>query len=62
MKKATRSKTLVIQGKPGWGKTRLGEAVLMEMCGAYHFITGKDQLKSITFMPGDGLLWDEARG
>ena len=60
MKKAATKKALIIQGRPGWGKTRLAEAVLMELTGAYHFISSRDQLKHITFMPGDSLLWDEA--
>ena len=60
MKKACTTKSLIIEGPPGWGKTRMAEAILIHICGQYHFITKRDEMKNVIFMPGDGLLWDEA--
>ena len=54
------TRTLVLAGRGGIGKTSLASALLLQVCKRYHFITRLDELKQIDFVPGTGLLWDEA--
>jgi hypothetical protein len=62
MKKATKTKALIICGPGGWGKTRLAEAICHHLCGRYHFISRPDQTRDMIFMPDEALVWDEVSG
>ena len=52
--------TLVLSGPGEIGKTALAAAALMAVCPGYHFISRRDQAKSLIFIAGEGILWDEA--
>ena len=51
---------LVLSGRGEVGKTSLTAAALASVCGHYHFISSRDQIKGLIFLNSAGLLWDEA--
>ena len=55
-----KSKALILSGRGEIGKTSLAAAALASICGHYHFISSRDQIKGLIFLNSEGLLWDEA--
>eukprot|EP00439_Symbiodinium_sp_Y106_P060680 s1067_g9.t1 len=55
-----KSKALILSGRGEVGKTSLAAAALASVCGQYHFISSRDQIKGLIFLNSEGLLWDEA--
>ena len=55
-----KSKALILSGRGEIGKTSVAAAALACICGHYHFISSRDQIKGLIFLNSEGLLWDEA--
>eukprot|EP00439_Symbiodinium_sp_Y106_P022209 s2435_g2.t1 len=55
-----KSKALILSGRGEVSKTSLAAAALASVCGHYHFISSRDQIKGLIFLNSEGLLWDEA--
>ena len=58
MAKDTRTKSLIIQGTGGLGKTQLAKAILASL-GKYFFVDSLDTIKHLFFVDGEALLCDD---
>ena len=54
----TRTKSLIIQGTGGLGKTQLAKAILASL-GKYFFVDSLDTIKHLFFVDGEALLCDD---
>ena len=59
METETLLRSLIIQGPGGVGKTAIARAVLKQLCGKFHFIDLLGRVKHLSWLPGDGILFDD---
>ena len=58
MENDTKTKSLIIQGTGGLGKTQLAKAILASL-GKYFFVDAMDTIKHLFFVDGEALLCDD---
>lgn len=61
LQKEHKDKALILSGRGGLAKTELAAALLSSLRHGFHFINKVDGLKKVSWVGGEGLLFDEAR-